>query len=246
MEIPAISKLFKESDGPLHEVRLIRGAWISPFGSLCDINIRLIRKWSARALDRLFIPSLVGVGLVKPYVAPDYLNGFWMWEIHEIIAGAEKANLEKVLSLGRQHCAGIQRLSVREVSDLPKTISRVFQRELEQWEDPWPCSIVCPDPKKPQRREFYEWLLALRAGARLIRYGCDKYFSKLTKKQRTFRVAVRKPRKYPYHLKPYMFGYREGIDIIAMTPAEREFVYNRDDTIKPQGAKRLKKRRLPR
>jgi hypothetical protein len=222
-EISAIYRLLKEVDGPLHEVRLIRGSWALPFGNLRDTNIGVAKSWNARALDKIFVRALVAAGILKPYVAPEDRGRVWICELHQIIAGAEKADLEKALSRGRQQdVLAIQRLSVREVSDLGETISRVFQRDLERWQDPWPCNIVSPNPEKPQRCEFYEWLLELRPGARLIRYGCDQYFNKLAKKPRTFRATVRKKRKYPYHLKRYMFGYREGIDVIAMTPQERE------------------------
>jgi hypothetical protein len=136
LEIPAIYKLLKESDGPLHEVRLIRGSWALPFGNLRDTNIGVAKTWNARALDKIFVRALVAVGTLKPYVAPENFGRVWICEVHQIIAGAEKEDLEKVLSNGRQRGLIINRVSVREVSDLAETISRVFQRGLERWQDP--------------------------------------------------------------------------------------------------------------
>jgi hypothetical protein len=63
-----------------------------------------------------------------------------------------------------------------------------------------------PRAVKAQRREFYRWLLGLSPGARIIRYGCDRYFNKLEKRSRPIRAKIKKKRPYPYWLQHYFFG----------------------------------------
>jgi hypothetical protein len=148
------------------------------------------------------MPTPVAVGTFKVSVEERY-------EGHLVVAGAEKDDLQKVFSCRRQAIAISNKLWLQEVTDLGRTVSKIFRRELETWQDPEWKDLAAEQPTKPQRREFYKWILTLRPGARLIRYGCDRYFNKLdNKKPRTFRATVRKPRPYPYHLKKYMFGCR--------------------------------------
>jgi hypothetical protein len=212
-EIPIVYDLLQNSHKPLHEVRLVRSTWVGPSRELPHAPIAAAKAANSRSLDKLFIPMLVAVGTFKVSVDQLYDKYLWIYEIHEIVAGAARDNLEKVLSSCRLGPAFFSnKLWVGEVTDLGQTISKVFRRDLEVWQNPeW------DEPKaerltKAQRREFYRWLFDLSPGARLVRYGCDQHFNKLEKKPRTFHATVRKPRPYPYHLKKYMFGAREGFD----------------------------------
>jgi hypothetical protein len=55
-EISAIYRLLKEVDGPLHEVRLIRGSWALPFGNLRDTNIGVAKSGTrGRSITFLFV-----------------------------------------------------------------------------------------------------------------------------------------------------------------------------------------------
>jgi len=207
-EIPIIYDLLQNSHKPLYEVRLVRSAWVGPTKRLPHAPIAAAKATNARALDKLFIPTLVAVGMFKVSVEQLYDEYFWIYEIHQIVAGEEKDRLEKVLSSRRQGPAITNKLWMQEVTELGSTISKVFRRDLQAWQDPEWVGAELERPTKLQRREFYSWLLNLSPGARLIRYGCDQRFNKLEKQPRTFRATVRKPRPYPYHLKKYMFGAR--------------------------------------
>jgi hypothetical protein len=57
-----------------------------------------------------------------------------------------------------------------------------------------------------QVEEFYRWLLGLTPDARMIRYGCDRYFNKLEKQPRMLEPKVRKKRPYPYWLSLICLG----------------------------------------
>jgi hypothetical protein len=72
---------------------------------------------------------------------------------------------------------------VEPVENLGTVINSVLRRDL-QTAHPW---VDAEKPTKRDRRDFYTWLLGLRPGARLIRYGCDENFNKLEgKKPRRF------------------------------------------------------------
>jgi hypothetical protein len=208
-DIPAIYDLLRNSKAPLCEVRFVRGPWVVPSRSLEHAPLDAAKKLNSRSLDKLFIPTLVAVGVFKVSVEQLYDGYQWIYEVHEIVAGAEKDALEKALSSNRCGPGMSSKLWVQEVSDLGQTISKVFRCDLETWRNPLWKEDEVTGPTKAQRRQFYTWLFDLRTRARLIRYGCDQHFNKLEKGLRTFRATVRKPRPYPYHLKRYMFGARD-------------------------------------
>jgi hypothetical protein len=213
--------------------------WARPSGQLRYAPIAAAKKLNRRALDKLFMPTLVAVGIFRVTVEQLYDRYQWIYEIHEIVAGATKEELERVFpSRGRGPTLS-NSLWLQEVTDLGQAISRVFWRDLEGWQGPAQNNDEVEEPTKRQRRQFYKWLLGLRPGARLIRYGCDQHFNKLHKKPRTYRAIVRKPRPYPYHLKKYMFGCREGEDI--HDPDEG----GPDDVVKSQREKYLDQNYFP-
>jgi hypothetical protein len=207
-EIPLIYDLLQNSKKRWYEVRLVRSVWVGPTKGLPHAPIAAAKATNSRALDKLFTPTLVAVGMFKVSVEQLYDKHFWIYEIHQIVAGAEKDQLENVFSSNRQGPAITNKLWMQEVTELGSTISKVFRRDLQAWQNPEWAGAELERPTKQQRREFYSWLFDLSPGARLIRYACDQRFNKLEKKPRTFRETVRKPRPYPYHLKKYMFGAR--------------------------------------
>jgi hypothetical protein len=207
-EIPIVYDLLQNSHKPLHEVRLVRSTWVGPSRELPHAPIAAAKAANSRSLDKLCIPTLIAVGTFKVSVDQLYDKYFWIYEIHEIIAGADRDQLEKVLSSSRQGPAITNKLWIQEVTELGSTISKVFRRDLQAWQNPEWDEPKAERPTKAQRREFYTWLFDLGPGARLVRYGCDQKFNKLDKKRHTFHATVRKPRPYPYHLKKYMFGAR--------------------------------------
>jgi hypothetical protein len=203
-EIPAVHRLLHKSAGPFCEVRVGRGAWAQPAGNLNRASIAAAKKLNRLALDKLYYPTLIAVGTFKASAAPKHEGGGWKCEIHQIVSGAKKAELEKVFSTSR-HAAG-NFLQVKEVTNLGQTISDVLKRDVQGWRHPYRTEITPDRPKKGHRAEYYEWLLGLNADERVVRYGCDGYFNKLKKKPRLVRVKVPKKRPYPIWLSPYMFG----------------------------------------
>src|SRR6516162_3652488 len=61
-EISAVYQLFEQIEGPVYEIRIIRAAWARPIGRLQDVDIVAAKQWNRRALDKLYIPSLLAVG----------------------------------------------------------------------------------------------------------------------------------------------------------------------------------------
>jgi hypothetical protein len=218
-EIQAICQLLAKTDQPLYEVRIIPGTWATPVGELDRFDIAAVKGLNSRALNKLYKPSLIAVGNVKAAIAPTnhdkYGDRLWVCELHEIITDAEEAELKAAFSRLREGGAFSNKIWVKKVEDLGECINRVFLRDLQPWQQPglqpWQPKPAPLRPTKAEQTEFYKWLLGLSPGARTIRYGCDRYFSPLDKKPR--RVRASKKRKYPHHLKPYMFGYDPDDDL---------------------------------
>jgi len=203
-EISPVYSLIQHSEGPVYEARTLRSTWSRPIGRLQDVSIAAAKQSLRRAFDRLNMPALVVVGTFKVYAAPE--NGIpqWRGEMHLIVAGADKEELEKVLWRGG-NCKNLEIcVRVMPVDNLGQAISRVLRRNLQPWQHPWQPRFDCPRPTKQNRLEFYTWLLDLASGDRLVRYGCDRYFNKLAKTPRTIRPLKKHP--YPYWLEPWMIG----------------------------------------
>ena len=150
------------------------------------------------------MPGVVAVGTFKVSVAPKHEGGGWKYEIHQIVSGAKKADLEKAFATSRRFSGNS--LRVKEVKNLGQAISDVLKRNVQGWQHPYRTEITPDRPKKAQRAEYYEWLLGLKSGERMVRYGCDQHFNKLKKKPRLVRQKIPKKRPYPIWLAPYMYG----------------------------------------
>jgi hypothetical protein len=203
-EIPAAYHLLKKTAGPICTVRVIRVVWARPMGGLGNVSIAAAKQLNRRALDSLYNPGLVAIGTLKVSVLVHGSRSQWIIEIHQIVAGAKGAELERVFSTTRpkgQH----DRLLVRNVTDLGSAVSDVLKGDLRLFKHTMSIASASR-PNIAQRTEFYEWLLGLPPNARTIRYGCDRYLNKLKKQPRTLRPKVQKKRRYPFWLVPHMFG----------------------------------------
>ena len=151
-------------------------------------------------------PDLIAVGVFKVSVAPKHEGRGWKCEIHQIVSGAKKTELEKIFSSSRPAAGNF--LRVKEVTNLAQAISDVLKRDVQGWRHPYRTEITPDRPKKVRRAEYYEWLLGLSSDERMVRYGCDRYFNKLKKKPRVVRVKV--PKK-PHILFSYSHTCLEAI-----------------------------------
>ena len=203
-EIPAVHRLLRKSAGPFYEVRVGRGAWAQPAGKLNRVSIAAAKKLNRWALDRLYNPDLIAVGTFKVSVAPKHEGSGWKCEIHQIISGAKKAELEKVFSSSRPAAGNF--LRVKKITNLGQTISDMLKRDVQGWQHPYQTDITPDRPKKRHRAEYYEWLLDLSANERIVRYGCDRYFNRLKKKPRVVHQKIRTGHPSPIWLEQYMFG----------------------------------------
>ena len=167
------------------------------------------KQLNRRALDSMYNPELVAAGTFKVSLAPEYLEPHWICEIHEIVAGARKDDLEKAFCINETREKYDSSVGITKVENIGQTISEVLKADLQGWQHPlWPDGSPAK-PKKAHREEFYQWLLSLSFGERMIRYGCDRYLNPLKKKPRLVRAKIHKPRPYPTWLIPRMFGNRE-------------------------------------
>jgi hypothetical protein len=189
-DVPGAFRLLQNARPPFHEVRISRALWSRPFGKLNEASIAAAKQLNGRRLDSLLNRQMVvAVGSFKVAPSPPHDTKRWICEIHQVVAGALKHELERALST-REYRGEIRTkllnpfedyLRVKEIQDLGPVVSEVLRCDLSGWQHPWRHEIPPEPPTKAQRREFYGWLLDLSPRARLIRYGCDRYFQKLEK-----------------------------------------------------------------
>jgi hypothetical protein len=198
-EIVATHRLMAKVAGPIYEIRVSRGCWAQPIGNLREVSIGAATKLIRRVLDKLFNPDIVAVGTFK-LSRPIKPSGVqWQPEIHLVVAGAKKVELEQTLHAGRRHSENLFQVNI--VKNLGQSISNVLRRDVRASQQTW---LSQHSPTKAQRREFYEW--SLSCGERIIRYGCDRYFNPLPKKPRVVRRKAPKKHPCPKWLEPHMFG----------------------------------------
>lgn len=204
-EIPRVYRLFHHLGEPVFEVRISRAAWAQPKGLVRFANRAWAKQFVRRALDSLYQPDTVAVGTFKPYIAGDGERRYWRCEMHCLVAGAEKDDLEKSIPKERDRAEfDIIDLRIMPVANLGQAISRVLRRDLQIWQHPWHSNVIGVTLSKAERMEFYDWLLGLPLNARLFRYGCNASFQKLSKQPR--QIPTAKPRPYPYWLEPWQYG----------------------------------------
>ena len=212
-EVPAALRCLQKATPPFYEVRIIRASWRRPVGQLSTASIAAAKQLNRRALDSLYDPSIFAVGTFEVAPVPPCEGQGWIYEIHQIVAGAKKKDLERIFStrqdrgeIKSRSSGPINNLMVRKVDALAPKVSEVLRRDLQGWQHPWRGEFPLTRPKKAERSEYYQWLLDLDPGARLIRYGCDRYFNLLGKQPRAIKPKVQK-RPYPWWLEPYQFGH---------------------------------------
>jgi hypothetical protein len=192
--------------------------WGRPNGKLFTASIAAAKQLNRRAFDRLCNANIVAVGMFKVAPAPKHYGDRWICEVHEIVAEVEKEELERVFHGWRSRGFTPDTVRVTKITDLAKTINKVFNSALHTWRHPYGTGDE-PSPKKRHRTEYYSWLFSLNIGVRTIRYGCDRYFNKLAKKEKVFRPKIKKKHPYPRWLEDHMFGGKkwENIDPHSMT-----------------------------
>jgi hypothetical protein len=214
-DVPAALRLLQNARPPFHEVRVSRALWSRPFGKLNEVGIAAARQLNRRALDRLYVSGIVAVGSFKVSPSPPHDTERWICEIHQVVAGVQKEELERALSTETRTkllWPFVDYLRVEEVQPRARLLNKVLRCDLSGWLHPWRHELPPDGPTNAQRREFYEWLLGLSPRARLICYGCDRHFKKLEKEPRR-PPPLKAPRKhpYPYWLEKCFFGSEERI-----------------------------------
>jgi hypothetical protein len=221
--IPLIHWLLTEHDGPLFEVRVARMCWAQAFDDLHP-PIAAAKKANWRSLYDLYDPGVVAIGTFKVSVAADD----YRCEIHQIVAGADKKQLERVFLPKEPVARAASIFWAEKVENLGEVISSVLRHGPRTWKNPrqrestnetpkaakstrWhtvsPVTLAAPSSATNDCwREYYAWRLGLPYNACMIRYGCDPYFNALHKAQRTRVKKVPKKHPYPWWLLPYMFG----------------------------------------
>jgi hypothetical protein len=208
-EIKRAYRLLRKADPPLHEVRVIRNCWHLPFGQLSQASILAVKQLNRRALDSLYQPGTIAVGVCKLFAGPDYdqrVKQKWICELHMIVAGPTKEELEQAFTTVRhtKNSGGV--VIVTEITNLGQAINNVLRRDLQEWHHPAFDGPFGTRPKRARRTEYYVWQLGLGPTERVVRYGCDRHLNRLKKQPRKFRWKLPKKRPYPWWLERHMFG----------------------------------------
>jgi hypothetical protein len=200
----AARKLLKKVGGPFFELRVGRQSWRQPCGGLHKVSLAAVKQVERNALDKLRMPSIAAVGMMKAAYMPDERHGSWHVEIHQIIAGVSRKEIRNAFAT-RLDNNRENYLWIDKIKNLTPAIGRVLDQSVmvrqrpDQGEEP-------ARPRKEARGEYYRWTLGFRNGARVIRYGCDQHFNHLTKKRgRTIKAKFRK-RRNAWWLERFQFG----------------------------------------
>jgi hypothetical protein len=108
-EILAVDRLLKKTGGPVYEVWFTWRGWERPPGELRTISIPGVKKFNARVLNKLFSAEAVAVGMIK--ASADSSEQTWTIQVNEIIAGADKVELNRVFT----NIAYVKQLKTKDV-----------------------------------------------------------------------------------------------------------------------------------
>ena len=133
-----------------------RGVWSQAQGSLNRLSIGAARQLNRRALDSLFQIDIVAVGTLKISVDPVRQGRPWRAEIHQVVAGVTRKDLERIFATRKPSFDDF--VWVEKVKNLGDTVSRVLRPGLHVWQHPSDLSDPAA-PKKKARAECYLWLL---------------------------------------------------------------------------------------
>lgn len=215
--IPKLYDVLSKLEGPLCVVRWACEDWMRPFGKLDQVSINAVKVANRCLLASLYSASIKAIGVVK--VAPDKFNAggrLWVPEIHQVVAGVSQEYLEQKLYRRRRQ-AGV---SVKSVFNLGQSISDVLRHDLSPWIHPAQTKSDDCWMSKQRREELYRWMLEMKGGRLIVRYGLDRQFAPIAMKQRIRLIKPRGPRPKPIWLKRYQFGYDPEDDPDLDLPAD--------------------------
>jgi hypothetical protein len=189
-----ITNLFAATNGaPVFEVRIIKPDWAREPAGLLGAGLSGIEKGTRRALDDLCLPETLAVGQMDAW----WGSGQWELGTRMLIVGPSKQELYKVLV----HFSS----EIVAVAD----VAKVLTEQLDTLHFPKKLLELGASNefvKRTHRVEYYEWLCILKAGSRIFRYGCNRYWQKLEKKARPVQEKIRKGHPPPRWLERYQYG----------------------------------------
>jgi hypothetical protein len=194
---PKIHQLLTKHGDPLHEVQICRPQWDCDFGMLSEARIAAGKHLMHRVLNSFFDNTIIAVGTFKANPVGDK----WACEIHLVVSGRVAQELQKAFSWAR--VGAFARVGPIKSDDLHQVLAEVMSCHLPD-SLPQFCGNSAP---LEQRKEFVCWLANMKVDEPVLRYGCDKDFNIRLKRPRTMKPKIKKRRRYPYHLIPYMFEH---------------------------------------
>ena len=176
---------------PIWHINFVRERWARDRNGLKTCSVDAVKKSVRRSLDALRQPTTVAIGHVDAWYA-------WRkWEIGAtlLVAGPDESE--------RRSAFPSQSLYIREAEVASAVLSNLKSAYHAKRSSIF---ALEGDPPKRRRGEYYAWLASVASESRLIRYGTDRYFNRLAKVAKPANPKVKRARKYPRHLIPFMFG----------------------------------------
>jgi hypothetical protein len=165
--------------GVPHKVIVWNPSWGSKSAELQPVNIAAAKKLISRTLNSTCNVEVVAVGTIQLVT---FGFGFerWICEIHLIVAGSDEKTLDEEFKIAGPYAS----VRISKVDNLTETVNQITSCNTVR------VQTIDGRPDAAQRTEFYKWLLNMKIGARLFRYGCDENFDPITDRTITW-----KPRK---------------------------------------------------
>ena len=89
-QIVAAHKLLRQCGEPIFQIRVARGVWVRNIDHLIEVSVGAAKQLNRRALDSLYNPDLVAIGVFKVGPTTHVEKELWVAEIHELVASAER------------------------------------------------------------------------------------------------------------------------------------------------------------
>jgi hypothetical protein len=166
----AACQLLRQHGGKVYDVDVIRTKWEWRYGELHEVNIRAGNNLVRRVLDKFVGSGIIAVGTLK--VRPiGFTSGWWRGEVHIIVAGANNKEVKLMVEFGETPVRIVPDVVVTPVNNIKEAVDDALNANER--------ARLADSFRVRQRQEFYSWLLNMKIGSRLIRYGCDEEFKPL-------------------------------------------------------------------
>lgn len=178
-QVGPIRSLLKGHKGPLHTVRVWQPYWGRQYGDLHEANIAVAKTSLTRIANSICDLEMVGVGMYRANPIGQW-DRRWHCEIRAIFAGSSLKELDSAFSV----LMYIGSATIKPITKLAAPLNELAFCKAPTHRD-------TDEPLDDEEfLELHSWLLGLKVGARLFRYGCDSDFEEIKDRSITWTPKV--------------------------------------------------------